>query len=272
MSENKFNLKAYLRRISYKGEVTPTTDTLIALHHAQLYTIPFENFDIQLGREINLHPDIIFKKLIKKNRGGYCFELNGLFLRALKSIGFDVRALLARVHISGTPSGRSHQLELVTIEGKEWIADVGFGAETPRAPIPLILNQPTIHDGQEIRLVDADHFGIMLQTKKNNEWIDLYSFDLSHIIPADIDQANHFTSTHPSSFFVLARVATLPVKNGVITLFNNTFKETIAGDESVQYFACGKPYLNSLKKYFGIELDEAYEKLRPVLEKESVPT
>ena len=55
---------------------------------------------------------------------------------ALKSMGFDVRALLGRVHITGTPTGRGHQIELVTIEGKQWIADVGFGADTPRAPIP----------------------------------------------------------------------------------------------------------------------------------------
>ena len=264
MNDFDFDIDAYLQRINYEGEKAPTVETLKSIHHAQLYTIPFENFDIQLGRTINLNSEAIFEKLMQKSRGGYCFELNGIFLMALKSMGFDVRALLARVHLTGTPTGRGHQIELVTINGKQWIADVGFGADTPRAPIPLELNQPTFHDGQKIRLVDAGHFGIMLQSKKNAEWIDLYSFDLSHVFPADIDYANHFTSTHPSSLFVFARVAALPIKNGTITIFNNTFKRVIADNEDVIELTEGQAYLNALKNHFGIELDTPYEKLRPL--------
>jgi len=266
MNENGFDIDAYLQRINYEGEKAPAVDTLKSIHHAQLYTIPFENFDIQLGRAINLNSEAIFEKLVQKNRGGYCFELNGIFLMALKSMGFDVRALLARVHVTGTPTGRGHQIELVTINERQWIADVGFGAETPRAPIPLELNQPTIHDGQKIRLVDAGHFGIMLQSKKEAEWIDLYSFDLSHVLPADIDYANHFTSTHPSSLFVFARVAALPIKNGSITIFNNTLKKVSVGNEDVIELTDGQAYLNALKTHFGIELDAPYETLRPLPE------
>lgn len=265
MESQLFGRDAYLQRVRYDGKIAPTVDTLKALHHAQLYGIPFENFDIQLGRAINLHPKAIFEKLIQKNRGGYCFELNGLFLMALKSMGFDVRALLCRVHITGTPTGRGHQIELINIDGRQWIADVGFGADTPRVPIPLELNQPTIHDGQKIRLVDAGHFGIMLQTEKDNEWIDLYSFDLSHVFSADIDYGNYFTSTHPSSLFVFARVAALPIVNGVVTLFNYTLKKVVDGNERVQELTEGQTYLDALKKHFGIELDAPYDKLRPLL-------
>ena len=264
MKPFKFVCNAYLQRINYAGETTPKLDTLKALHHAQLYTIPFENFDIQLGQGIDLSPEAIFEKLVYQKRGGYCFELNGLFLMALKTFGFEVRPLLGRTHVTGIPSGRGHQIELVTIEGRQWIADVGFGADTPRVPIPLELNQPTIRDGQKVRLVDADHFGIMLQTEKEDEWIDLYSFDLSHVFPADIDYGNHYTSTHPSSLFVFARVAALPVENGVITLFNNSLKKIISGNESIQELAEGEVYLDALKNNFGIELDAPYEKLRPL--------
>lgn len=264
MNKQQFDRNAYLQRINYAGDTTPALDTLKALHHAQLYTIPFENFDIQLGRGIDLSPGIIFEKLVNQKRGGYCFELNGLFLLALKAFGFEVRHLLARTHGTGTPSGRGHQIELVTIEDRQWIADVGFGADTPRVPNPLELNQPTIHDGQKIRLVGADHFGIMLQTEKEDEWIDLYSFDLSHVFPADIDYGNHYTSTHPSSLFVFARVAALPVENGVVTLFNNTLKKIISGNESIQELAEDQAYLDAVKKHFEIELDAPYEKLRPL--------
>lgn len=262
MSRFDFDRKAYLQRINFAGETSPTLNTLKALHHAQLYTIPFENFDIQLGRGINLNPGAVFEKLVHKARGGYCFELNGLFLMALKSLGFDGRALLGRVHITGTPGGRGHQIQLVTIEGRQWIVDVGFGADTPRTPIPLELNRPLTHDGQKIRLVDAGHFGRLLQIEKKDEWIDLYSFDLSQVVPADIDYGNHYTSTHPNSLFVSARVAARPVENGVITLFNKTLQKRAGEEEVVQDLPEGQPYLDALKNYFGIILDTPYEKLR----------
>jgi N-hydroxyarylamine O-acetyltransferase len=266
MNKQDFDHYAYLQRINYDGEIIPTLGQLKALHHAQLYTIPFENFDVLLGRDINLEPGTLFHKLVHKRRGGYCFELNGLFLMALKAFGFDARALLGRVHITGTPTGRGHQIELVTLQGTQWIADVGFGGETPRAPIPLELNQPTIHDGQTVRLVSSDRFGIMLQTLKGDQWQDLYSFDLGHVCPADIDYGNHFNSTHPSALFTFARVAALPIHNGVITLFNNTLTKVTEGKEHVRELAEGQAYLDALKTHFGIELDGSYEDLRPLPE------
>ena len=266
MTTFEFNRGAYLQRINYSGETPPTLRTLKALHHAQLYTIPFENFDIQLGRGIDLTPGAIFAKLVRQMRGGYCFELNGLFLMALKAFGFNVRPLLGRVHITGTPTGRGHQIELVTIEGKQWIADVGFGAGTPRTPIPLEMDRPASHDGQTVRLVNSDLWGIMLQVLIDDQWMDLYSFDLGHVCQADIEYGNHFTSTHPSSLFVFARVAALPVERGVFTLFNNTFKRTLAGRDEEMELEEGQTYLDALKSHFGIELNAPYESLRPLPE------
>jgi len=262
MTEFLFDHDAYLRRINYSGDTAPTAGTLKALQQAQLYTIPFENFDIHLNRGIDLDPGAIFDKLVLKRRGGYCFELNGLFLMALEAFGFDARPLLARVHLTGTPSGRGHQTELVTIDGKQWVADVGFGAEAPRAPLLLEINRPTTSDGRTFRLMDDDRFGFMLQTEKEEGWINLYSFDLGYVCPADIKYGNHYTSTHPDSFFVFARVAALPVEKGVITLVNHTLKKTIAGEDEVQLLPEGQAYLEALKTHFGIEIDAPYEKLR----------
>jgi len=266
MSTFRFDHDAYLRRIHYSGETAPTSETLKALHHAHLYTIPFENFDIQLGHGIDLNPEALFEKLVRRRRGGYCFELNGLFLMALDSFGFDARPLLARVHLTGTPSGRGHQIELFTIDGRQWIADVGFGAEAPRAPLPLETNRPSSSDGRTFRLMDDDRYGFMLQTEKDEGWFDLYSFDLGHVCPADIKYGNHYTSTHPDSVFVFARVAALPVEKGVITLVNHTLKKTFAGEDDVQLLAEGQAYLDALKTHFGIELDAPYEELRPLPE------
>lgn len=110
MANYQFPLDEYCTRIGVPSSGMPTVDRLEELQRAQVYTIPFENLDIQLGRGIDLTPSYADDKLIRRQRGGYCFELNGLFLRALTAAGFEARALLGRVHLSGEPTGRGHQL------------------------------------------------------------------------------------------------------------------------------------------------------------------
>jgi len=111
---------------------------------------------------------------------------------------------------------------------------------------------------------EESEFKIMLQPEKDEDWINLYSFDLGYEFSADINQGDHSASTHPESLFVLARVAALPVENGVVTLFNNTLKRVIDGNESIRELTEGQAYLDALKTDFGIELDAPYEKLRPL--------
>jgi N-hydroxyarylamine O-acetyltransferase len=262
MNIKAFELDVYLERLNYSGTVQPTEDRLEALHRAQYFTIPFENFDILLGRGISLEPAVLFDKMVNRARGGYCFELNGLFLMALRSFGFDARALLARVQVSGTPTGRGHQVALVTLKGRQWIADVGFGSPNLRAPIPLELDHPKTQDGQTFRLTDAGHLGTMLQILIDDQWQDLYSFEMGYVLPDDIAYGNYYTSTNPGSFFTVTRVAALPVDNGVITLYNNTLKIMTANKDQVQELPEGQAYLDALKTHFGIELDARYEALR----------
>ena len=266
MSAHGFQLDRYLARLNYSGVVEPTEDRLEALHRAQYFTIPFENFDILLGREISLEPEALFDKLVARPRGGYCFELNGLFLMALKAFGFDARPLLARVHLAGIPSGRGHQIALVTLHGRQWITDVGFGNHNLRAPLPLELDQPKTRDGFTFRFRDAGNFGTMLQYLAGGGWQDLYSFDLGHVYPADIAYGNYYTSTNSNSFFTFVRVAALPVPGGMITLFNNTLKTLSAEKEQEQELPEGQAYLDALKTHFGIELDAPYEALTPWLD------
>ena len=90
------NLQAYLHRINYRGEQTPTAATLCQLHRAHLLAAPFENLDIHLGRPIVLDQDALFDKIVRRRRGGFCYELNGLFALLLRELGFEVDAALRR--------------------------------------------------------------------------------------------------------------------------------------------------------------------------------
>ena len=150
-----FDREAYLNRIGLDGAVSPTETGLETLHRAQVFTLPFENFDIHLGRGISLEPDRIIDKLVHHRRGGYCFELNNLFGMALEHFGFKARPLLARVQRGGRLLPRLHLLNLVELGGRDWISDVGFGANQPRAPMPLELDRVEVHDGHRFKFIDG---------------------------------------------------------------------------------------------------------------------
>ena len=259
-----FDSTSYLQRLHLSENISPTTEGLHSLQRAQFYNIPFENFDIQLGRGIDLDPANLFDKLVRRPRGGYCLELNGLFLMALRAFGFDARPLLARVHLSGQPSGRGHQLSLVNVEGRQWLVDVGFGKNTPLGPYLLKLNTVQDIGGKSIRLVDGGVFGNMLQTHTDEGWQNLYSFDMEHVCQGDINYGAHYTSTNSNSFFTTSRVAVKHLEDGMVTLFNNRLTLSQNGQEKEIQLPEGQEYIDALKIYFGIELDAPYEALKPV--------
>ena len=265
-----FDTHAYLDRVGLSAAPAPTLAGLEALHRAQALAIPFENFDILLGRGISLEPEAVFDKLVRRPRGGYCFELNSLMLEALLAFGFKARPLLARVHFVGEPTGRSHQISLVTIDGEDWIADVGFGGTTALEPLKLVRDQPvTLHDSVR-RFVDDPDYGVMLQMQGPDGWINMYSFDFWHVAEGDRVMGNHFTSTHPASFFTWARIAARPTPTGRVSLLDFNFRRTDGGEEQVALLAEGEPYMAALREHFGIGLDAPYDMIKPVRDSDEI--
>ncbi|MHA2690458.1 arylamine N-acetyltransferase family protein [Vibrio harveyi] len=264
---NQTDLQAYLKKVGISQSLNINTDTLLLLHNAQHRRLSFENFDIALGRGISVAEQDIINKLIYRERGGYCYELNALLFNVLKTIGFDARPLLGRVHLSGTPSGRTHQFTLVTMGEDKWIVDVGFGSNTPRAPLPFVLNQDIHTDLQTFRFIEHELVGYMLQVQSYDDpeqWIDLYSLDFEHVFDGDIVCGNHYTSTSPNSHFTSSRVAALATDSGIITLFNHSLKYRANGEVVEIELEAGETYLSALKTHFGIALDADYSSLKPV--------
>jgi N-hydroxyarylamine O-acetyltransferase len=259
----QFDRDRYCQRIGHQNELRTTEDGLRSLHCQQLCAIPFENFDVLLGRPIELDPDSLFAKLVCRPRGGYCFELNGLFLHVLRSFGFAARPLLARVHLSGSSViGRGHQISLVTIDGREWLTDVGFGGFNMREPIPLEIDRLNHCSGQDLRLVRADPYGTMLQVLTSEQkWLNLYSFDMEYVGPGDIKYGNYYTSTHPDCHFTQNRMASLATREGRVSLHNLTLRTVQGGSERITEMPDDSRYLDGLKAHFGIELDAPYDML-----------
>ncbi len=197
------DLGAYLSRIGFRGAVEPTLATLEGLHLAHLARIPFENIDVRLGRPVSLDLADLQAKLVRDGRGGYCFEQNTLFAAALRSVGFEVSTLEARVRPPGATATlpRTHMLLHTTVNGRAWIADVGFGGDGPLAPVPLDGTPSEQADGTyRVGREQADV--CVLRRSWNGSWRDLYAFTLSPALPVDFEVANHFTSTYPRSPFV----------------------------------------------------------------------
>src|SRR5918995_2554428 len=91
------DVDAYLERIDYRGPLAPTAETLRRLHVAHLLAVPFENLSIHAGEPVVLDDEALFEKIVARRRGGFCYELNGLFAWLLRALGFRVTMLSARV-------------------------------------------------------------------------------------------------------------------------------------------------------------------------------
>jgi N-hydroxyarylamine O-acetyltransferase len=195
-------LDAYLTRIGVAGRPDPTLDTLRRLHVAHVGAIPFENLDVQANRGVDLSLPALFDKLVHRRRGGYCFEHNTLFLHVLRTIGFAAEPYEARVR-SGVSDGlvrpRTHMLLLVQADGRDWLADVGFGSDGLLAPLPM----DGTADYQVDRLFRVTVEGPLrvVQWKQDGAWQDDYAFLSTPVFPIDIELANWWVSMHPSSAF-----------------------------------------------------------------------
>lgn len=205
-------LPSYTARIGHTGPLAPSLNVLRALTARHPEAIAFESIDPFMGRGVPIDPPAIRAKLLASRRGGYCHEQNALFHDVLAEIGFTVTALGARV-VWARPDGiapLTHRLTLVDLPEGRFIADVGFGGQTPPAPLLLEpgLEQPTPHGTYRITQDNADH---ALEMRLKDRWQALYRFRLDAQSPVDFEMANWYTATHPRGRFtqnlICARIA-----------------------------------------------------------------
>jgi N-hydroxyarylamine O-acetyltransferase len=188
------DLDAYCERIGYRGPRTPTLGTLRALQAAHVAAIPFEAVDVLLGRGVDISPAAVDAKLIGKRRGGYCYEQNGLFKRVLRAVGFRVEGLLARVRWQSPedapPTPRTHMALRVEADGAPWLADVGFGAAVPTAPLRMDTAEPQPTSWEPLRLLPSGEGGWRVQARLGGEWATLYDLLPEPQLDVDYEPAN----------------------------------------------------------------------------------
>lgn len=228
------DLDAYLHRLGWGSAVAADLATLRGLAVAHVATIPFANLNPLFGLPVALDLDTLQRKLVHDGRGGYCFEQNLLFEAMLRSIGFDVTGLIARVlwgHPEDTITPQSHMLLRVEVEGESWLADVGFGGHVLTGALRLQSDTEQATGHEPFRLLRHEDEWRM-QSLAHGQWRTLYRFDLRPTPMVDYVVANHYVSTHPASRFVSNLLLGRTTADRRLSLLNREFTVRRTGQES----------------------------------------
>jgi N-hydroxyarylamine O-acetyltransferase len=225
-------LSAYLARIAYTGPTAPNPETLRAIHRAHLMTVPFENLDIALQRQIVCDEAAILDKIANHQRGGFCYEMNGAFAGLLRALGFEVTLLSARVaRDDGSDGPEFDHLTLRVDLGQPWLADVGFG-DSFVDPLRLELGAEQTQDGRAFRIVEDNGSLHLEKAEPDANWKRQYSFGL---VPRRLEEFAamcHYHQTSPESPFTRKRVCTKATPDGRITLADGKLIVTRAGQRT----------------------------------------
>lgn len=251
------DVRAYLDRIAYSGPASPTLETLRALHRAHLLAVPFENLDIQRGVPIVLDEEKLFDKIVARQRGGFCYELNGLFAALLREIGFDVTLLSAGVwepdHNRFAPDG-DHLVLLVGLE-ERWLADVGFG-DSFRDPLRLDDPDDQTEGNTAYRITREGDEWTMMERDGLGKRTGGYLFTLRRRTLHDFMFGSHYHQTHPDSPFTRKPFCTRATPAGRITLSGFRLVTVANGQRAERMLADDSEFHAVLKQHFGVVIAE----------------
>jgi N-hydroxyarylamine O-acetyltransferase len=225
------------------------------MQRAHRLTVPFESLDIHVGRRLSIDGDHLFDKIVRQRRGGWCHELNGLWARALRHLGFQVEVIAAQVIGPSTvPKPFGHCTTIVQLD-EPWWSDVGFGVRPPR-PVRLEHSGPQLIGDWEIEFSNTgDTWTMRSEVPGAPQQLGL-QFSRQPRDFEEFRETMEWQQTSPESLFTQRPVCVLFTEDGRITLAGDTLTIT-RGEEREQHTAATPDELDDLLlKHFGIELGE----------------
>lgn len=248
------NVDRYLERIGFTGARDPNVDTLRRLHYGHLLAVPFENLDIHIPREITLDVDRLYNKIVVQRRGGFCYELNGLFAALLRELGFTVTLLSARVPRSDDDPGPEFDHLCLRVDLDEpWLVDVGFG-DSFREPIQFHHGEQ--EQGGERWRVDDEGERLALMRNRGDRWSREFTFTLQPRDLTDFAEMCRYHQTSPDSHFTRNRVCSIATLDGRVSLTDDRLIVTgVNGREELSIESDGA-WRRALLEQFGIELHQ----------------
>ncbi|MFH8759211.1 arylamine N-acetyltransferase [Streptomyces atroolivaceus] len=248
-------LDAMLHRIGHPGRLTPGRETLFALHRSWRRMVPYENLDIQLGRPVSLDSGALFDKLIRRRRGGFCFEQNAGLAMLLRSAGFEVSMVEGGVmrQAHGDAMWGNHSALVIDLDGRRWVADAGIG-DGFIEPLPL-------REGRHTQ----GEFTYRLERLTSDTWrfhhhpgatIASYDFRLQPREPADFVARSHELSTSPESPYVTTLIAARPAVGHTLLLLSRTVRQYTADGRSSRTIRDMDEFATTLSENFLVPLED----------------
>ncbi|KAF8866475.1 cysteine proteinase [Acephala macrosclerotiorum] len=275
-------VEAYLSRVSLPeiARSKGSLEYLSALQKHHLVAVPFENLSLHYSKEHtnSLNKDDLYEKIVTRRKGGYCFESNGFFGLMLRSLGFEVVSVGARVTLVNPVAGWDHHVNLVSIAGMIYLVDVAFGGSCPTRPMPLV------HDHVSRWGITAAKTRLTFQSPSNrivqglwalehqkspsDEWTPCYTFALTEFNSKDFEVMNYAVSTRKTSFWTYSIICMKMIRDeeanditGIVALEGGRLKRRIhAESETLAECANEEERVDVLDKYFGIRLNSTERK------------
>ncbi|MFK7953376.1 MAG: arylamine N-acetyltransferase [Ekhidna sp.] len=226
LKKTSINEVAYLSRIGLQKE-EPNISFLKKLHKSHLLNIPFENLDIHYGQKIILDYEKVFKKVVENKRGGFCYELNGLFHQLLLALGFNCHLISGKVKNKETGEfGREfdHMIILVIDKDDLWIVDVGFG-EGFTEPKKVDTGSVQMDYTTYWRMTqDPDENYLLQKSNDASHFTTVYQFDLKPRQMIEFMGMCDYHQTSPDSYFTGGKLITQLTETGRTTLTDRMLK------------------------------------------------
>ncbi len=255
----KLQIQQYLRKLQLNDfEPTVNLATLTKLQDAHLKYIPYENFDCLNGKITSLKRQDMFNKVIMHNRGGICFELNGLYNWLLESLSFEVTSYSARfIDKMETYQLRRHRVMCVTLGEKRYLTDVGVNSESPRVPLEIVDGLIQSDGISQYKFTRSEFWGWLLWQKERGKiWKRLFGFTEEPQIDKDFITASFWCDAHPDSPFIKSKKLSIFREDCNITIRGNYLKFYLGGRVKYRYkINTGAELKEILWEYFGINVD-----------------
>ena len=245
---------AYLRRVAVTPPVIADAAALRALHRAHQVAVPFENLSIHMSEPISLDEADLVGKIVRRRRGGFCYELNGAFALLLEAIGAQVTRMAARVHGDGQLGPPFDHLALAVRlpDGSgPWLADVGFGSHSD---FPLLLDSRSEQDDPAGRFLLADTAHGDVDVFKDGE--PQYRIELRERSLADFVPTCWWQQTSPSSHFTRSTICSRLTDDGRISISGRTLIRTSGRSRTEQQLASDDALLAAYRQHFGMVLGQ----------------
>lgn len=250
-------LNQYYERIGFTPVGGPSAENFKQIHIHHATHIPFENMEVYCGRPIVLDPEVLFNKMVVRKRGGYCFEMNGLLAEVLKTAGYTVKRVVARLDGMGKGfGGHLHCAAIVDMDGERYISDVGYGGGGFVEPVKLEYGVRQDVIGGAYRVVEDPRHGIVVQWMQNGEFKGYLAIRDDEALPMDFEIGSFYTSSHPTSGFKRFVMCNLPTLTGRISITADHVKIVENGEETLNKPLSGFEEVKAaLKEYMGLDID-----------------